>query len=148
MFGLLDLGVLGFLDVWISFCLFLDLWTFARRCFKESLQLLTTSLPSELVTCPWGWTPLAVDPLPSMTTHFWRVGARNVFTKSPRSNIVSFQVTHIGGWGSETNREIVSVRSHARTRGLVVRSELGKKRLGPWLFPFPFWTRGSSSEFW
>ena len=28
-----------------------------------------------------------------------------------------------------TNWEIVSVRSHARTRGLVVRSELGKKRL-------------------
>ena len=44
---------------------------------------------------------------------------------------------YIGGWGSESNREIVSVRSHARTRGLVVRSDLGKKKLGsgPCLFP-------------
>ena len=51
--------------------------------------------------------------------------------------------------GSETNREIVSVRSHARTRGLVLRSELGKKRLGWTPFPFPFWRRRvSSSEFW
>ncbi len=43
--------------------------------------------------------------------------------------------------GSETNREIVSVRSHARTRGLVVRSEFGKKKLGLVAFPFPFGLR-------
>ena len=46
--------------------------------------------------------------------------------------------------GSETNREIVSVRSHARTRGLVVRSELGKKQLGA---PFPFSLWDQEGEF-
>ena len=45
-------------------------------------------------------------------------------------------VSEVGG--SETNREIVSVRSHARTRGLVLRSELGKKRLGAMFSLFPF----------
>ena len=54
-------------------------------------------------------------------------------------------VSEVGG--SETNREIVSVRSHACTRGLVLRSELGKKRLA---VPFPFSLldqEGNSSEF-
>ena len=53
-------------------------------------------------------------------------------------------VSEVGG--SETNREIVSVRAHARTRGLVVRSELGKKKLGVPLFPFPFGRRRVSSR--
>ena len=35
-------------------------------------------------------------------------------------------LVYVGRWGSETNREVVSVRSHAHTHGLVVRSELGK----------------------
>ena len=50
--------------------------------------------------------------------------------------------------GSESNREIVSVRSHARTRGLVARSELGKKRLAPPLSLFPFGRRRVSSSDW
>ena len=53
-------------------------------------------------------------------------------------------VSEVGG--SETNREIVSVRSHARTRGLVVRSELGKKGLGSSSFPFSLWFQEVSSS--
>ena len=49
--------------------------------------------------------------------------------------------------GSEPNREIVSVRSRACTRDLVVRSEL-RKIVRPRLFPFSLLDQeGSSSEF-
>ena len=48
--------------------------------------------------------------------------------------------THIGGWGDETNREIVSfrfVRSCVRARGLVVEWNFGSIQ-GLCPFPFPF----------
>ena len=42
---------------------------------------------------------------------------------------------HIGGWGAETNREIVSFRSSVLAQ-LYVRSEWISK-MTPCLFPFP-----------
>ena len=64
---------------------------------------------------------------------------RRVFALMCMMMMIYICVSEVGG--SETNRAIVSVRSHARTRGLVVRSELGKKKLGLVAFPFPFGRR-------
>ena len=63
-------------------------------------------------------------------------------------HLISLEITKSEvGW-SETNREIILVRSHARTRGLVVRSELGKVILALSPVPLPIWAQeGSSSEF-
>ena len=50
--------------------------------------------------------------------------------------------------GGKLNREIVSVRSHARTRGLVVRWELEKIEPAPTPFPFSLLDQeGISFEF-
>ena len=52
---------------------------------------------------------------------------------------------YIGGWGGESNREIVSfrvVRACVRARGAVCKVGFGKKT-DPFRrpFPFPFWSR-------
>ena len=81
-------------------------------------------------------------PLPSIPTHFQPILIENL------TNLVGIDSKSKSKVGGKLNREIVSVRSCVRTRGLVVRWELEKIELAPVSFPFSLLAQdGISFEF-
>ena len=91
--------------------------------------------------------PITQNPINGLWRDVKRLSNRLFSIEGRDPRCLSEASCFIEGWG-ERNREIVSVRSHARTRGLVVRWELEKIEPAPSPFPFSLFSlEGISFEF-